>query len=67
MEWTREKPTKEGNYWYRAPEDDSCVVVVVLDFENSLCAAAFDFYDTVDSLDGEWAGPIPYPDEREEG
>lgn len=75
MEWTTEKPTKPGWYWWRAQQPDwppeMCLVfndsrknkLIALFSNNNDC-------ETVQMDEFEhtplWAGPIPEPTERTE-
>ena len=75
MKWTKEPPRKEGKYWWRHEsfKRDS-VMYMILDvqedmdrpgvfFQTEYDSAETDDCATVDELGGEWAGPIPLPDE----
>lgn len=62
MTWTSDKPTVPGWYWYRGYEDADRVVHV-MDNGESLVACSFEFSESMFYLDGQWAGPIPAPEE----
>lgn len=75
MKWTKEPPRKVGKYWWRHEsfKRDS-VMYMILDvqedmdrpgvfFQTEYDSAETDDCATVDELGGEWAGPIPLPDE----
>jgi hypothetical protein len=61
--WTDEAPTEEGFYWYREKEHDLRGVVQVFDRPNPGLSVNGLLYERqpVNSLDGQWAGPIPPP------
>ena len=77
MKWTKEKPTKEGWYWFRhqivLPE--GCEIVKVYDRffitgKGKKCVLGShmgfvleDLYCDEDIPYAEWAGPIPEPEE----
>ena len=62
--WTREKPTKEGHYWYRSINDKQTESVVWV-APNMGVFSAF-YHSRVEHLDGEWLGPIT-PDSFQQG
>jgi len=61
--WTKEKPTKEGWYWWRSGD---IVGIHVLEFDGDeggeLVCMTTDG-DTIEEMGGEWAGPLPEPRE----
>ena len=76
MKWTKEPPRQIGRYWWR-PENshsnslDVCEVLDVQEdmdrpgvfFQTAFDSAETDDCATVDELGGQWAGPIPLPEE----
>jgi hypothetical protein len=67
-EWTHDKPTVAGWYWYRGPllsdPDDEPIVVKVYDVGKLFYAGPWPDGRTSVRLDlafGEWAGPIKPP------
>jgi len=58
LKWTKEKPTKDGAYWYRKTAGERMIafiedeMVTILDFPGE---------EPLDFFDGEWAGPLPAP------
>lgn len=68
--YTTSAPTEPGYYWYRRRKNTVPVVVWVYDSGYGLVIdqngrTFVDSRISVDSLKGEWAGPIPLPKERE--
>ena len=61
--WTKEKPTKEGWYWWRSGD---IVGIHVLEFDGDeggeLVCMTTDG-DTIEEMGGEWAGHLPEPRE----
>ena len=53
LRWSRITPTKHGVYWYRGDRSKKSIIAI-LDSDNGN-----QFY-----LHGEWAGPIPEPEEE---
>jgi hypothetical protein len=64
MRWTNIKPTQEGWYWYRTVSrlGNHCAKIE-FDENNKLHARIMCADYFIDNLDGEWAGPIPEPEE----
>lgn len=66
MKWTREKPTQPGWYWWRAPRKRPRVLLVSAyaftktRYQDGLGG---DVYLVENMVPGEWAGPIPEPEE----
>ena len=59
MTWTIEKPTRPGWYWYRKDEKDIQLLVDVRKIEEHLTAAwPNSLTEFIDSMPGEWAGPL---------
>lgn len=60
LKWTKEKPTQDGAYWYRRSAGEKLLahiddeMVMLLDMPGQ---------EHVSFFDGEWAGPIPEPQE----
>jgi hypothetical protein len=78
MKWSKDKPTEEGCYWYRGFEEcnfsengDVINIIIKIEYhkkeETGKLFAQTDFrrYEItpLDELDGEFAGPIPFPAE----
>ena len=58
--WTREHPSVPGWYWWRqSRESDPSVVHLFVDYEGLWIADP----GFVMRTGGEWAGPIPEPEE----
>lgn len=59
LKWTKEKPTKNGWYWYKKEEHESIVVFVRL-------GRVFKIYSQyargVEGMSGRWAGPLQEAD-----
>lgn len=58
LRWTRERPTKEGWYWYK--HDDGQRIIGRL-FHGGLHFPGGNF-NSLKDMPGEWAGPIPEPE-----
>jgi hypothetical protein len=67
MEWTKEKPTSDGFYWWRSDASSECAKTVVYVMEyvdgRGLRVCWHDREDMLCSIGGEWSGPIPEPRE----
>ncbi len=61
--WTREQPTVEGWYWYKDQKTPEQPVFVYQTTNGSLCELWRGDLQDLDNLRGEWAGPIPEPEE----
>lgn len=60
MEWTKEKPTVEGWYWYRLGEDGEASVVLIK--YGKVWAHGALGGGPIEGLQGEWSStPIPTP------
>ena len=71
MDWTTEKPTKEGFYWIRFEERDEWsehLGVVEIARIDELLHIFFpggdENYELVDRFDAEWYGPLEPPIRR---
>lgn len=71
MKWTKEKPTKEGYYWYCGTNeyDESEVREVIYDytfeFFGSRSFENGDRWEPVSDLPGEWSSePIQLPERK---
>lgn len=64
MKWTREMPTQPGWYWFRfvGPTEEPTVVNVTVMQGQLLVYDARD-QDWMAIDEGEWAGPIPEPED----
>jgi len=72
MNWTTDKPTKAGVYWYREPKrpigrglnlalvTEDLIMPRILLF-NDQFEFMGDTDETMDSARGEWAGPLEPP------
>ena len=63
LKWTKEKPKKDGYYWYTDKITMPMIAFVAVSTE------AVEFFmfpgeTWLDALDGKWAGPIPEPMEE---
>ena len=64
MNWTKERPTKAGWYWYQGPHEQSEPEVLAVEFDDE-----FDRFVQfgvgpqawVDECNGQWAGPLEPP------
>lgn len=64
--WKRDRPTREGYYWYRESGRGLHDVVRVYSRSGSevlRATGAFFEQHVVGMMDGEWAGPLPYPED----
>lgn len=63
--WSTEKPTVAGPWWYQQEQGYGCVVETRRDRATGALMAHFTNgrKETVESLRGEWTGPIPFPRE----
>lgn len=62
MKWTSEKPTRKGWYWWR--QDKEAVICRVWEWwDKQELYVRFEGSDSapVNTLDGEWAGPLDPP------
>jgi hypothetical protein len=74
MKWTNEKPTVEGWYFYRGttgPHTVNHTLVVRVSFGDGVrvrkdVALVYEGEErySIDRMPGEWAGPIPEPEEE---
>ena len=62
LKWTREKPTKNGWYWWRTGGDCNLRGIVSVCIETDIMVLAGS-YKYLSQTTGEWAGPIPEPEE----
>lgn len=67
MKWTHEKPTAPGWYWYKNADDEIPEIACVISKGGELYLSFFGEYtfevELADCL-GEFAGPIPKPEDR---
>lgn len=62
--WTTEKPTEQGEYWWRYDRHSAKCFVHVTAIKGDLYAWSNALgYEEVMKWNGEWAGPIPAPKE----
>lgn len=61
MIWTFDKPTKPGWYWWRLKKQGWMGVHHI---DEDLCVSTTEDHDSVDDINGEWAGPLVPPEER---
>ena len=62
MNWTNEKPTKKGWYWWR--KNKVAVICRIWEWwDKQELYASFEGSSSapVNTLDGEWAGPVDPP------
>jgi len=67
LKWTKEKPTQDGFYWCRFRHPNVMQQLIAMVLVNAkgrygITVGSSDAHD-IDSYDGEWAGPIPMPEE----
>lgn len=60
MKWSKEKPKKTGWYWYR---DSVIETPFIGKLQGSCISFPHGMYIYVDDAPGEFAGPIPEPEE----
>jgi hypothetical protein len=66
-QWTSEKPTKSGFYYYRQSDDEEPIVlkVEVLDDRKGLISVVWlpddNVAEPLEKCHGDWAGPIEPP------
>ena len=65
MKWTKDSPVEPGWYWWRVKRDDAEVIRVVTHDAGLRLQSEF-YNDLVTKCAGEWAGPIPEPQETED-
>ena len=67
LKWTKEKPTIAGFYWWRLEEGcyQHIRKVVYVGYTKRWIVSMYnsDVFENLDDNDGEWAGPIPEPEE----
>jgi hypothetical protein len=65
MKWTSEKPTEEGWYWWQNRPFYSPKIIPIYKVSGSLCHGQHDGQSPywIDQMDGQFAGPIPDPEE----
>lgn len=66
MKWMKEKPTEPGWYLYRSKESRSiCEIHTTYGIPGLFCSILFgEEAVPLSKVDGEWAGPIPEPEEN---
>lgn len=65
MQWTTEKPTEPGWYWWRLDERKSPIVFLRCGDNFHTVIDLYDGWDGTSPDGGEWSGPIPEPEEPE--
>ena len=69
MTWNERQPTTPGWYWYRGEASGQKPVVVFVNPHADPTSGNWEVYfltgviKTVAHWDGQWAGPIPMPEE----
>ena len=63
LRWTKEKPTKNGWYWWRTGGGCNLRGIVSVCIETDIMVLAGGIYKYLSQTTGEWAGPIPEPEE----
>lgn len=69
MTWTTNKPTTPGWYWWRRNKDKNltCHEIGYRHEHDGLWILSLpDEYVRIDEYGGEWAGPIPEPEEPQQ-
>ncbi|WP_413935987.1 hypothetical protein [Nitrospira sp. BLG_1] len=61
--WTRERPTVPGWYWYRDMTTVPRVVSLIQDGYGLVVYGIEEYCNRLYEVRGEWAGPIPPPEE----
>ena len=71
IRWTSEKPRKAGNYWYRRVANSLAKInskPQILYVNSDLCVPQLNLLEyrepiSVNEYKGQWAGPIPEPED----
>ncbi len=74
MKWSSEKPKKRGNYWYRRQSKSMQGMSgqpKILCVNSDLCVPQLNLWEykepvSVEEYRGQWAGPIPEPEDVDE-
>jgi len=67
--WTKIKPTEAGYYWHREQrrrQQEECNTLNIVNIKHTHLGLSFEIDSVpfaVETTRGEWAGPIPYPEE----
>ena len=64
MKWMNKKPTKEGWYWYRATCDIIPTILHLAKYDVMEVFIMNNWKPLETNCPGEWAGPIPEPDNQ---
>lgn len=62
-QWTTEKPTQDGAYWYRSKEGEKLLAYID---DEQVTLLDFPGQEHIDFFAGQWAGPIPEPQEAKQ-
>lgn len=65
LSWTKAEPTETGYYWHRRRKTLEIVRVIMAQECLAVKPGRDDDVIAVADMMGEWAGPIPYPEERQ--
>jgi len=68
MNWTKEKPTKEGWYWYGSDVSDPKPTILWVDIMNNgqgWVSWPDHSSDRLTRVEGEWYGPLKLPEDEE--
>ena len=67
MNWTQDKPTKEGWYWFRMENEEKRVVIVYVITPDRMVAIGTETEGNPAVQKGAWFGPLTPPpfEERE--
>lgn len=61
MNWTRDKPTKEGWYWFRMENEEKRVVIVYVISQDRMVAVGSESEGNPALQNGAWCGPLQPP------
>ena len=65
MKWTANKPDRTGWYWWRsgAPRIQLICYIEIGETDGCVSFAYGERYRQLSEMSGQWAGPIPMPEE----
>lgn len=62
LQWSPERPTKPGWYWYRGPGEGGDLLIVLVD-EAGYFQWPDGGFSEAEHTDGDWAGPLDPPED----
>ena len=62
MKWTKEKPSKEGYYWYMESNTAEIVEIAIFPREIIVWCIAQEYANPIEVFNGEWYGPLEVPE-----